>query len=189
MRDKLVHGAPFKTELEGLERLGVDPAKLAPLKAVADGAPTDSALAADFEAVQSKVLAAAAPKQGQGGDAEAQNGSAEAQTGAKEPRSGLREELRGFGDRFLTHLRGLVQVRKLNEAAGNGLQALASQIEEDSRRGDVSAALAAFAKLPEPSRQAASAWASAAEQRSAAEAAIESIREAAVAQLAKSGKP
>ena len=71
LRDKLVHGAPFKTELEGLERLGVDPAKLAPLKAVADGAPTDSALAADFEAVQSKVLAAAAPAEEEGGSSTA----------------------------------------------------------------------------------------------------------------------
>ena len=57
LRDKLARGAPFPTEFGGLERLGVEPAKLAPLKAVVDGAPTDGALAAAFERVRSKVLA------------------------------------------------------------------------------------------------------------------------------------
>ncbi len=161
LRDKIARGAPFPTELAGLERLGVEPAKLAALKAVVDGAPTDGALAAAFEAVRSKVLAAAAPTEADG----------------------------GIVDRFLAHLRGLVQVRNLNEMAGDDPQALASRIQADSRRGDVSGALAAFAKLPEPSRQAASAWASAAEARRAAEAALQSIRETAVAQLAESGKP
>jgi hypothetical protein len=159
--DKLAHGAPFPTELAGLERLGVEPAKLAALKAVVDGAPTDSALADAFEAVRSKVLAAAAPTEADG----------------------------GIVDRFLARLRRLVQVRDLNETTGDDPQALASRIEAGSRRGDVSGALAAFAKLPEPSRQAASGWASAAEARRAAEAAVQSIRETAVAQLAESGKP
>ena len=86
-----------------------------------DGAPTDGALAAAFEAVRSKVLAAAAPTEADG----------------------------GIVDRFLAHLRGLVQVRNLNEMAGDDPQALASRIQADSRRGDVSGALAAFAKLPE----------------------------------------
>ena len=175
VRDKLDRGAPFQTDLTGLERLRVEPAKLAPLKAVVDGAPSDSALAADFEAVRSKVLAAAAPTEGSGGPPGAQGGATEASS--------------RLVDRLLAHLRDLVRVRKLNEAPGQGPQALASAIEADSRRGDLSGALAAFAKLPEPSRQAASAWASAAEQRLAAEAAIQSIREAAVAQLANSGEP
>ena len=175
LRDKLDRGATFPTELAGLERLGVEPAKLAPLKAVVDGAPTDGVLAADFEAVRSKVLAAAAP--------------AKERSGQTEARGGPTEERGGIVDRFLAHLRDLVQVRKLNETAGGGPQALASLIEADSSRGDVSGALAAFAKLPEPSRQAASAWASAAEARRAAEAALQSIRETAVAQLTESGKP
>ncbi len=160
LRDRLVHGAPFPTEYAGLERLGVEPAKLAPLKAMVDGAPTDSALSAAFEAVRSKVLAAAAPT----------------------------EEKGGTLDRFLAHLRGLVQVRNLNETAGDDAQALASRIEADCRRGDVSGALAAFAKLPEASRQAAAAWANAAESRQAADTALQSIRESAVAQLAQTGK-
>ncbi|HZZ60518.1 MAG TPA: hypothetical protein VFE63_05010 [Roseiarcus sp.] len=159
--DNLTRGAPFPTELAGLEHLGVEPAKLAALKAVVDGAPTDRALADAFAAVRTKVLAAAAPS---GADS-------------------------GIVDRFVAHLRGLVQVRNLNETTGDDPLALASRIEADSRRGDVRDALAAFAKLPEPSRQAASAWASAAEARQAAEAALQTIRETAVAQLAENGKP
>jgi hypothetical protein len=95
----------------------------------------------------------------------------------------------GTFDRLLAHLRGLIQVRDLNEPAGDDPQDLASRVEADCRRGDVSGALAAFAKLPDPSRKAASAWASAAQARQAAEAALQSIRETAVAQLAESGKP
>ena len=160
LRDKLAAGAPFPTELGALESLGVEPAKLAPLKALVNGAPTDRALAASFEAVRSRALAAAAPK-----------------------------EEGGILDRLLAHLRGLVQVRDLNETAGDDPQALASQIEADSRRGDLSGALAAFAKLPEPSRQAASAWAAEAGSKQAAVAALQSIRDAAVARLAENGRP
>ena len=95
----------------------------------------------------------------------------------------------GSLDRFLTHLRGLVQVRNLNETAGDDPQSLTSRIEADCRRGDVSGALAAFAKLPEASRQAAATWATAAKSRQAADTALQSIREAAVAQLAETGQP
>ena len=119
------------------------------------------ALAAAFEGVRSKVLAAAAPSQEDG----------------------------GIVDRFLAHLRGLVQVRNLNETTGDDPQALASRIDADCRRGDVSGALAAFARLPEASRQAAPAWAAAAKSRLAADNALQSIRETAVAKLAETGKP
>ncbi len=54
----------------------------------------------------------------------------------------------GVGDRFLAHLRGLVQVRRVGETAGDDPQALASQIAASLRRGDLDGALAAFAKLP-----------------------------------------
>ncbi len=79
----------------------------------------------------------------------------------------------GVIDRFLAHLRGLVQVRVLNETQGDDPAALVSQIEADIRRGDVSGALAAFAKLPEPARQAASGWAAQAGAKEAADAALQ----------------
>ncbi len=158
--DKLNAGAPFGPELSELERLGVDPAKLAPLRAVADGGPTDAALAASFDAVAPKVLAAAS-----------------------------HGEQGGVADRFLAHLHSLVKVRDLNETAGDDPPALASQVEALSRRGDIGGALAAFNKLPESARQAASDWLTLARMRQAANSALQSIREAAIAQLAGGPKP
>ena len=127
--DRLAAGAPFGPELADLKRLSVDPARLAALEAVVNGAPTDGALAASFAAAAPKVLAATS------------NG-----------------EQGGAVDRFLAHMRGLVQVRDLNETAGDDPQALVSQIEAETRRGDIGGALAAFGKLPEAARQAAGDW-------------------------------
>jgi hypothetical protein len=158
--DKLHAGAPFGPELTELERLGVDPAARAPLQAVVNGAPTNGALAASFSAVAPHVLAAAS-----GGD----KGS--------------------VTDRFLAHIHNLVRVRDLNETAGDDPQALVSQIEAESRRGDIGAALASFDKLPEAARKAAGDWPTVAHARQAADAALQSIREAAIGQLAGGPKP
>ncbi len=159
LRDKLGAGVPFATELAALQSLGAPQEKLAALKALAAGGPTDRALAASFDAVAPKVLAAASSR-----------------------------EAGGAVDRLLAHLRGLVQVRVLSETQGDDPAALVSQIEAESRRGDVSGALAAFAKLPEPARQAASGWAAEAAAKQAAGEALSSIREAAIAKLAAAGK-
>ena len=158
--ERLRSGAGFVSEIAALERLGVDSAALAPLQAVANGAPTNSALAASFAAVAPHVLAATSP-----------------------PEQG------SVTDRFLAHLHNLVKVRELNETAGDDPQALVSQIEAESRRGDIGAALASFDKLPEAARKAAQDWPTLARARQAAEAALQSIREAAVGQLAGGSKP
>ncbi len=158
--NRLSAGEPLAPDVATLQRLGVDPAKLAPLQAVANGAPTNAALAASFSAVAPRVLAATSQK-----------------------------ESGGVADRFLAHLHSLVQVRDLNETAGDDPPALVSQIEALSRRGDIGGALAAFNKLPAPARQAASDWLAVARTRQAADAALKSIREAAVAELAGGPKP
>ena len=158
--ERLRAGAGFGPELAALQRLGVDAAALAPLEAVVNGAPTNSALAASFNAVAPHVLAATSP----------------AETGS-------------VTDRFLAHLHNLVKVRELSETAGDDPQALVSQIEAASRRGDIGAALASFDKLPEAARKAAGDWPTLARARQAADAALQSIREAAVGQLAGSPKP
>ena len=98
-------------------------------------------------------------------------------------------ETGSVSDRFLAHLHNLVKVRELNETAGDDPQALVSQIEAASRRGDIGAALASFDKLPEAARKAAGDWPTLARARAAAEAALQSIREAAVGQLAGGPKP
>jgi hypothetical protein len=158
--EKLRSGAGFGHELATLQRLGVDAAALAPLEAVVNGAPTNDALATTFNAVAPHVLAA-----------------------TSQPDTG------SVTDRFLTHLHNLVKVRELNETAGDDPQALVSQIEAESRRGDIGAAVASFDKLPEAARKAAGDWPTLARARQAAEAALQSIREAAVGQLAGGQKP
>jgi hypothetical protein len=159
-QERLRSGAGFGPELAALQRLGVDAAALAPLEAVVNGAPTNGALAASFDTVAPHVLAAtSAPEQG------------------------------SVTDRFLAHLHNLVKVRELSETAGDDPQALVSQIEAASRRGDFGAALASFDKLPEAARKAAGDWSTLARARAAADAALQSIREAAVGQLAGGPKP
>jgi hypothetical protein len=158
--ERLRSGAGFGSELAALQRMGVDAAALAPLQAVVNGAPTNGALAASFDAAAPHVLAATSP----------------AETGS-------------VTDRFLAHLHGLVKVRELNETAGDDPQALVSQIEAASRRGDIGAALASFDKLPEAARKAAGDWPTLARARASADAALQSIREAAVGQLAVGPKP
>jgi len=158
--ERLRSGAGFAPELAALQRLGVDAAALAPLQAVVNGAPTNSALAASFNAVAPHVLAATS-----------------------------RPDTGSVTDRFLAHLHNLVKVRELNETAGDDPQALVSQIEAATGRGDIGAAVAAFDKLPEPARKAAGDWPTLARARAAAEAALQSIREAAVGRLASGQKP
>jgi hypothetical protein len=158
--ERLRSGAAFGPELAALQRMGVDAAALAPLEAVVNGAPTNSALAASFNTVAPHVLAA-----------------------TSQPDTG------SVSDRFLAHLHNLVKVRELNETAGDDPQALVSQIEAASRRGDIGAALASFDKLPEAARKAAGDWPTLARARAAAEAALQSIREAAVGRLASGQKP
>ena len=158
--ERLREGQPIGPDITALQHLGVDAAALAPLEAVANGAPTNSVLAASFNAVAPHVLAAAAS-----------------------PDTG------SVSDRFLAHLHNLVRVRDLNETAGDDPQALVSQIEAMSKRGDIGAALASFDKLPEAARKAAGDWPTLAHARQAAEAALQSIREAAVGRLVSSPKP
>jgi hypothetical protein len=160
LRDKLAAGLPYAAEFAALQKLDVPPDKLAPLRALADGGPNDQALAASFDALTPKVMLAAS-----------------------------RREEGGVMDRFLAHVRGLVQERDLNETPGDDPAALMSQIEAESRGGNVNAAVAAFEKLPQEARQAASAWAAEARARQAADQALASIRGEAIEKLAAGGKP
>jgi hypothetical protein len=158
--DRLRAGAPLGPELAALQHLGVGSAALAPLQAVANGAPTNGALAASFSSVAPHVLAA----------------SSHAEEGS-------------VTDRFLAHIHNLVRVRDLNETAGDDPQALVSQIEAETRRGDIGGALASFDKLPEAARQAAGDWPTLARARQAADAALQSVREAAIGRLAGGPNP
>ena len=160
IEDKLAAGAPFGAEVAALQRLGVDAAQLAALQAVAGGAPTGGALAASFAAVAPQVAAAASP----------------AESG-------------GVLDRLLAHIHGLVRVHVLSESGGDDPEAIVTRIEAECRRGDIAGALAAFDRLPGTARQAAGDWPVKARARQAADAALQSIRDAAVGRLAGGARP
>lgn len=156
LNERLNAGAPFAPELAALARLGADDGKLSALRPFADaGAPTLAALGAAFAKVAPEVVAAATPPSGG-----------------------------GMMDRLLDHMRRLVRVRKVGEAAGADVGALAPRIAAALARGDLSAALDAFNHLPDAARQAGRDWAKAAEARRAADLAAEGLRADAVGRLA-----
>jgi len=153
---RLNAGAPFAAELAALARLGADGGRLSALRPFADsGAPTPAALAASFAKIAPGLAAAAAPPSDE-----------------------------GVIDRLLDHLRKLVRVRRVGEAAGEDAEAVAPRIAAALARGDLAAALDAYKGLPDAARQAGRDWAETAAARQAAGAAAEGLRADAVARLA-----
>jgi hypothetical protein len=156
LNSRLATGAPFVLEQTALEHLGADPAKLAALKPSADkGAPSAAALAADFAKAALAILAASAPKSGD-----------------------------GVMDRLMANMSKVVRVTPVGEVAGDDPAALVSQISAALDRGQIAQALAAFARLPEPAQQAAQEWAHAAAARAGADAAAQSLLDDALTRLA-----
>ena len=149
-------GAPYAPELAGLARLGVADAALAPLKPFADsGAPNVAALAAAWDKIEPAVAAAAPVAD----------------------RSGW--------DRLIDHMRGLVRVHRVGEAAvGDDTAPPVAQVGAALSRGDVTAALAAFERLPEASRAAGRSWFDGAKARDAAAKAAAALSAEAIGRLA-----
>ena len=156
LEQRLAAGAPFAAELAALSQLGVGADALAPLKPFAEsGAPSLSALAASWAKVEPAVAAAAPPPE----------------------RSGW--------DRLLDHIRALVRVRRVGEAAGSDeSEPPVARIGAALERGDLAAALEAYGRLPEASRAAGAAWADAAKAREAAAKAATALRADAIGGLA-----
>ena len=155
LSDRLRAGAPFASEEAALERLGADPARLAVLKPLAEnGAPTASALAAQFAKLAPAALAAASNKTG------------------------------GAIDRLFADMGKIVKVTPVGEVAGDDPAALVSQIGAALDRGRLGPALAIWERLPEAARQASQDWASAAKARLAADEAAQGVVEGAIARLA-----
>jgi hypothetical protein len=84
----------------------------------------------------------------------------------------------GFLQRF-------VAVRPTGETAGDTPPALVGTIEAALRRGDVTAAMATWARLPEPARTLSASWAAQAGDRDKAAKALSALQDAAVAALRK----
>jgi hypothetical protein len=158
LEERLEAGAPFAPEWTGLSRLGADAGRLAALKPYADaGAPKVAALAAAFAKLEPALTAAATP--------------------APPPSD------EGVVDRLLDHIRALVRVRKVG-AVGEGAEGSPAAVAAALGRGDLAAALDAYARLPEAARQAGADWAKSAAARQAASAAARALRDDAVARLA-----
>jgi hypothetical protein len=156
LEQRFAAGAPFAAELAALSRLGVGADALAPLKPFAEsGAPSLSALAASWAKVEPAVAAAAPPSE----------------------RSGW--------DRLLDHMRALVRVHRVGEAAGSDeSDPPVARIGAALERGDLAAALDAFGLLPEASRAAGAAWDDAAKARATAARAASALRADAIGSLA-----
>jgi hypothetical protein len=78
----------------------------------------------------------------------------------------------------------VVRVTPIGEVAGDDPAALVSQIDAALGRGQVAAALAAWARLPEPARRASQDWADAAQSRVGADKAAQDILDEAMVRLA-----
>ncbi len=156
LEQRFAAGAPFTAELAALSQLGVGVDALAPLKPFAEsGAPSLSALAASWAKVAPAVVAAAPPPE----------------------RSGW--------DRLIDHMRALVRIRRVGEAAGSDeSDPPVARIGAALERGDLAAALEAYDRLPEASRAAGAAWADAAKARAAAVKAATALRADAIGGLA-----
>ena len=156
LEQRLRAGEPYATELAALGRSGADAAALAALKPFADsGAPTSAALSASFAKATPAILAAAHPESSQGTAV----------------------------DKVLENMRKLVRVHPVGEAVGEDADAVVSQVEAALARGQVSAAVGAFAKLPDAARAAAADWVKSAQARAGVDAAAKALRDGAIARL------
>lgn len=159
LRQQIDRGAPVARELGALEKLGVEPGKVAPLKPfAATGAPTAAQLSQDFAALAPAMLRAARPTPPENAD---------------------------LLDRLKRSAASLVRITPVGESAGEDASALVGRIEAALNRGDVAGALALYDRLPAESKAPARDWAARARQRLDAEAAARALVDEALDKLAR----
>jgi hypothetical protein len=155
LASRLAAGAPYPLEQAALERLGADPQRLAVLKPFASaGGPNTAALASEFAKIAPAMLTAAEPKSDDGVMA-----------------------------RLMTNMSKIVRIHPVGEQAGDDPAALVSQISAALERGDVAGALAAYARLPDVSREVGKEWAAHAKARVDAIGAAQALADDAIARL------
>jgi hypothetical protein len=147
---------PFAGELAAVESLLPQAADVAALRRVAQtGAPTRTALAAEFPAAAARAIAAArAP----GEDA-------------------------GLLDRLRHALGSIVTIRRVDYVKGDGPHAVLARAEASVGEGDVEGALAELDALPPAARDALSGWRARAERRAEVDRRVAGIREASLRAL------
>lgn len=125
----LRNGRPYADVLEGLRKTGADTERLKPLEPFAEkGAPTASAMLERFELLEAQILR----------DERAASGE--------------------WSDRVLRMLDKVVTVRPVNEPGNTGVAATVARIRQALAQGDMDAAAAAWASLPEPARRISEEW-------------------------------
>ena len=152
-------GQPFAAQVNALDALGVDPARIAILRQFADaGVPTAAALAAKFEPLTEGLLAA----------------------GNKVPANA------GFWDRLKSGAGGLVSVRRVDAVAGEDVASRVARIRADLDRNDVVDAVKTWGLLPADARARpdAAAWGALAKTHAEAVSAADAIEHDAIAALA-----
>jgi hypothetical protein len=161
----LRQGDDYSAQLAALQNFGVDPARLAALRAGLS-APAVSQLAASFAALAPK-LAAAAPSDP-----------------AKEtkPPQDARGSILGF---LSMEAHKLVRIRPAGAPDKDAAATQIDQIEKDLSAGDLAAALSARQLLPAPALALSADWATAAQTRLDAEAAAKAELAQALQALAK----
>jgi len=158
LKDAVMRGAPYATELGAMKPLIADQDTLSKLEAsAAAGAPSDAALARALAAVVPALRDAATPPRPQGGS---------------------------IVDRLQASAERLVRIRPADEPAGDDPQSIVARIDDDARRADIPAALADLARLPAAVRAPAEPWIATVKARDAARAAALDVAAQALGGLA-----
>jgi hypothetical protein len=158
LRTSVERGTPFATELAAAKSLGADPKTLSLLEPfAASGMPSATALAHELATLAPALTEAAEPKQTQG----------------------------TFLDRIEVNAQRLVRSTPLNAPAGDDPRSVAARIGFDAARGDIDAALADIAKLPDAAKGIAVPWVQKAQARTTAIAASRQLAANALAALSK----
>jgi len=159
LRAAVERGAPYQAELAAVAMLGADQTATAPLELfAADGLPNAAALAQEFALLTPSLLQA----------------------------SGAAPRESSFLGRLETHAQKLVRITPIEAPAGDDPSSVIARINIDAARGDIAAALAGIARLPEAARALAASWVKKAEAR---EAAVAASRRIAADALAAIGRP
>lgn len=149
---------PFAEELAALEQvLPLSPDALALRRLARTGAPTRSALAAEFD-----------------------DAAARAAIAAHDP-----GERGAFFDRLSHALASIVTIRRVGSTVGNNPDAVLARAERQVNEGDIDGALTTLHALPPHALRAMEGWRGAAERRAEIDRHVVSIRAAALANLAE----
>jgi len=159
LRAAVERGAPYQAELATVATLGADQTATAPLELfAADGLPNAAALAQEFALLTPSLLQA----------------------------SGAAPRESSFLGNLEAHAQKLVRITPIEAPAGDDPSSVIARINIDAARGDIAAALAGIARLPESARTLAASWVKKAETR---EAALAASRRIAADALAAIGRP